>query len=171
MGSALLRPRLDRAYLESEDFFDLFWRTWEKALRTSQKEKVSLYVRVLLRSTQGPSYRETAQEYLEVLAEMTMPEVRVAAALYELQRGVEFEAEGALKKPGQTSNAAELQPQLPDMSEAQIDTCLKRLERTGLVRELVGSYFDYTGGAFRVTQHFRNMMVYLALNDLARGAA
>lgn len=52
------------------------------------------------------------------------------------------------------------------MKASQFDVYLKRLERTGLIREVVGSYWNYTGGAYPITAYFRHMMSYLALNDL-----
>jgi len=166
-ASQLDQSKVDARYLESEDFFDLLWRAFERGMRTSQKEKVRLYVRVLLRSTEAPAHRENAQEYLELLADLTVTEVRVASALYKLQKDAKPTGV-ALESTGGAAKAGELQAELEDLTEDQVSTYLKRLERTGLVRELVGSYFGYAGDAFHITDYFREMMVYLALNDLTQ---
>ncbi|MGD0113454.1 MAG: hypothetical protein ABSD48_16470 [Armatimonadota bacterium] len=158
--------KIDHEYLESESFFDIVRRAFEQSQRTAAEENLRLYARILLRTAEGAAYRENAQEYLDLVSGLSMPEIRISSALYSLQRNAKFDAENALKKPDVTHTGADISQILPDMTPTLIDSYLKRIERTGLVREVVGSYAGYTGGNYYITDYFRNMMVFLALHDL-----
>ena len=62
------------------------WSVFQKGQRTSKREKVQLYVRVLLRSAESPPHLENAQEYVDLLSELSMIEVQVASAMYSSQQ-------------------------------------------------------------------------------------
>jgi hypothetical protein len=193
-AQALDEVKLDRNYLESEEFYDLSWSVFQKGQRTSKQEKVQLYVRVLLRSAQGPPYLENAQEYVDLLSELSMVEVQVASAIYSFQRDFNYspqEVFAAINTEGLRNDevgpyinqilaekrlsvtAEDLQPQLPNLQKNMIDSYLARLGRTGLVREIVHQELGENRGqwrlegGFRITDYFRRMMAYLNLNDLS----
>lgn len=162
--------KLDGAFLESEEFYDLLWRAFEEGQRTANHQKVALYVRILLQSLQAPPFRENAHEYLALLAELSSTEIQVAAAAYR-------------HRP--KFSESNIGRELTGMSASLITSYLARLERTGLVRFSVegrllntvtslgegpvqslfhlGSPLDY---AWEVSEYFRRMMAYLELNDL-----
>jgi hypothetical protein len=157
---------IDRDFLNSEEGADLFRKTLEKCMDTSKGEKVALYVRMLLRGAADPEYRSSAEEYVNLLADLTWDEVLVAGAIYRGQRHLDIANGRPEKLEPEVSTAEHLGTELRGLPEWRVDACLKRLERTGLVREAVGSYFGYTGGAYYITAYFHDLMDHLGAADL-----
>jgi hypothetical protein len=81
-AQALDETTVDREFLQSEDFYDLIWRVLEKGQRTVDEEKVRLYIRVLLRSAWGVPHRESAEEYLNLLSDLSPTEIHLASILF-----------------------------------------------------------------------------------------
>lgn len=42
-----------------------------------------------------------------------------------------------------------------------IDFIIKRLERTGFISKITGTYFDYAGGEIKITKSFLRFMEYI----------
>jgi len=165
--------KLDESFFDSAQFVDLLVRLREKVWRTAEREKVALYIRILLRGAQAPPHQERALEYMELLADLSMNEIHVAAAIYNVQRDKPFEwQDDGDERPLDFSlltSPQQLVDALLDLPVNEIDVYLKRLERTGLVREVpVG--IGNPGRLFQATEYFRKMMAYLDVNDLTEAA-
>jgi len=82
----LSQEQLDR-FFESTEWYDLFRETYEQVLRTPSEDKIRYYARVLKGAVRDAESREYApHEYLKLLSGLTDDELRVARALYRLQR-------------------------------------------------------------------------------------
>jgi DNA-binding MarR family transcriptional regulator len=151
---------IDRAFLESEEWFDLVVKTFDSAARTRDSEKISLYSRII-RNSVIQSNRKThdPEEYLMVLSELTPREVKLAKAIYAQQKDGQKENENELLwvyGKGWKNLAAEA-----GLDGNDLVFLLKRLERTGLIKEITGTYLDYEGGVYVITEVFRKLMNYL----------
>ena len=151
---------IDRTFIESEEWFDLVVKTLESAARTRDSEKIRLYSRIL-RNSVIRRKRETysPEEYLTILAELTPREVELAKAIYAQQSDNPKENENELQwatRKGWGNLAAE-----SGLDEKDVIFLLKRLERTGLIREVTGFYLGYEGGKYVITEAFRKLMDYL----------
>jgi hypothetical protein len=49
-------------------------------------------------------------------------------------------------------------PELTKLEKPEFDLALAKLVRTGLIRQVVGSYLENKGEAYRITHTFRKMM-------------
>lgn len=147
--------KLDSRFLESEEFFDLVRSVFEQGQRTSDGDKVRLYVRILLRRAQAAPYSENAQEYLDLIAGLSGPEVRVAAAAY---------------RHAPRLKESDVIGELPGMTEELVTSYLGRLQRTGLVRcsglDDNVLTFESDGKTCQILEYFHRMMHFLELTDL-----
>ena len=160
--SSISEGKIDRKYLESEEWFDLVIRVIEAAARTRSREKINLYARVLRGAVTIQDRREfSPEEYLAVLTELTLREIEVGQVIYRQQCEVRMQP-----------NENELQwawrmgwKQLPELCSSvpkeDIPFILLRLQKSGLVREITGTYFNYTGGVYIITESFRKLMRYI----------
>lgn len=153
------KSMIDKEYLESEEWFDLIVRGIEAATRTRDKEKIRLYAKVLRGAVTIQDREEfSPEEYLSILTELTPREIEVARVIYEQSQrtpntdGLQWIREKKLP---------ELSERCPSIPREDLQFILLRLQRSGLIQELVGTYFDYTGGTYIITRVFRKLMHYL----------
>jgi len=151
---------IDRTFLESEEWFDLVVKALESAARTRDSDKITLYSRIL-RNSVIQSNRKTysPEDYLTILAELTPREVELAKAIYAQQSDRPKDNENELhwaRRRGWENLAAE-----SGLDEKDLIFLLIRLERSGLIRQVTGSYLGYEGGVYVITEVFRKLMDYL----------
>ena len=163
--STLESKIVDKEYIDSEEFFDLFIKTIEMTAKTRSKEKVKLYAKLLKGATKFQDRKKySPEEYLQVLSELTMKELEVAKAIYkqqrEKQRKDENELQWALR-----CGWEEVEKECPSIPEEDFRFIFLRLQKSGLVKEIVGGFFDYKGGVFVITQVFRKIMKCLEQDE------
>jgi hypothetical protein len=158
--SSVKENMIDRTFLDSEEWFDLVVKALESAARTRDSEKIRMYSTILrnsvitdMRLTHNP------EDYLAVLSELTAREVKLAKAIYTQQNdrpeGNETELQWATRK-GWKNLAIESR-----LGEEELPFLLKRVERSGLIKEITGAYVGYTGGVYVITDVFRKLMNYI----------
>jgi len=151
---------VNKAYLESEEWFDLVTRALEASAKTRDGEKIKLYAKLLSStvSTQ-PDPHYSPEDYLAILSELTPREIHVARVLYDQQNDrpgeKEHELEWAQRK-GWDRLAAQA-----DVTKEELQFSLLRLQRAGLAKEITGAIYNYGGGVYVITDAFRGMMNYI----------
>jgi len=128
--------KIDRYYINSEEFIELFTKTIETAAKTRGKEKIKLYAKLLKGAIKFQDRKKySPEEYLQVLSELTMKELEVAKAIYKQQRKEkrkdESELEWALR-----CGWEKLEKDCPLIPKEDFQFILLRLEKSGLIREL-----------------------------------
>jgi hypothetical protein len=174
---------VDKDYVESEEFFDLVFKTWEATKRTRHNEKIHLYARILTGAVPIQNREEhPPEDYLTVLEELSPTEIKLARALYEQQKeqpeddenGMKYlRRKGVLKYDVSETNYvkhghgqwAGLIQKCPDVTQSNIEFALLRLQRCGIANEITGAFLDYTGGVYCITETFRKMMEFLEKNS------
>lgn len=153
---------IDKEYLDSEEFFDLILKTLESVTRTRNRKKIRLYTKILRGAVTIQNRKQfLPEEYLITLSELTPREIEVATAIFEQQRDkLRHENENELQW-AKRKGWDRLPEQCPNVPEKDLPFICLRLQKTGLIREIIGGYFDYEGGVFTVTETFRKLMNYL----------
>lgn len=165
---------IDRNYVESEEFFDLIFKAWEAAKRTRHDEKIHLYAKVLTQSVPLQDRSEhSPEDYLSILSELSLNELKVARALYHQQKESALSDESVFQwlnridaiETGKMvfgmGQKERLINQDSVLSSIDLEFCLLRLQSSGLLRELTGTFTDYAGGIFIITEGLRKLMEYL----------
>lgn len=151
--------KVDRAFLDTEEWDDLVIRAMRSAADTRDREKIRLYAALLVGAAATDRDRDVDLEsLLSAIAELSPLEIRLARSIYEMQK---LDVDRDLELTEVVARGWGDPAKYPAEAMANLTFHLKRLERTGLVSEITGAYWDYTGGAYRVTMTFRRLMRYL----------
>ena len=80
---AIADSTVDEEYLKSEEFFDLVMKAFDATIRTRDDAKRRLYARILTESTiRSAREGRSPEEYLDLIADLSPLELRVARSLY-----------------------------------------------------------------------------------------
>ncbi|MFI5252489.1 MAG: hypothetical protein ACHQQQ_08690 [Bacteroidota bacterium] len=150
---AIDEDKIYKQFLDSEEWFDLIFRAFEKAIRTRSAEKIQLYSKILIGALINPDNREHSESFLDVLAELSEIEVRFARLVYEF-KDVNIKSKDDHGQP--RPNKFLEQCTFIDRNDLQF--YMKRLERVGLVNEQIGMILGYDGGLYHVTPTFDKLM-------------
>ena len=154
--------RIDSAYLESQEFSDIVLRLMEASLRTKDREKMRLYARFLRGAVLIQDRNHVClEDYLATLIELTPNELEVARIIYEQQRNTELESNESILQWAWRRGWKDLSNKVTSVSKEDLPFILLRIEKSGLVKELTGSYWGYEGGVFVVTDTFRKLMRFI----------
>jgi len=152
--------KVDKPYLESDEFFDLTLKALEAATRTKEIAKIATYAQILKGAVVGRREAEfSGEDAIRVILDLTPRQMELARAVYLQQRDGPREGENDLqwaKRAGWDNLAHSL-----NMSGEEMSVDLVMLQRAGLAREVIGGFFDYSGGVFVITPIFRRLMTYL----------
>lgn len=164
--SFLQKDKINNKYLESEEGFDLIIKSFNSASKTRQQEKLKLYARIVAGAiTEGKEYDEDEPElFLKITEELSVKELRIAKCLYEYKelKKIKKDVESGNKD---TTDAYLLSQTYPEFKKEELISILVRLEKTGLVRELVGMYLGYMGGQYLINPLFKRFMTYMQTLD------
>jgi hypothetical protein len=160
--SHIKEERVDTAYLESPEFSDIILKLMEASLRTRDREKMRLYAKFLRGAVLIQDRNQVSlEDYLETLIELTPIELEVARTIYEQQRNSELEPNENILQWAWRKGWRDLPNRVTSVSKEDLPFILLRIEKSGLVKELTGSYVGYDGGVFVVTDTFRKLMRFI----------
>jgi hypothetical protein len=158
---------IDKDYIDSEEFIELFIKTIEASTKTRDKEKIKLYAKLVKGTVKFQDRKKySPEEYLQVLAELTMRELEIARAIYKQQKREQKREKGKGEDELQWALRCgweELEKECPSIPEEDFRFILFRLEKSGLIRELPAGWLG-EGGIFVITDVFRKIMKYLEQN-------
>jgi len=158
---------LDKEYLESDEFFDLVMRALDATIRTRDGEKRRLYARILTESTiRSKREGHSPEEYLDLIADLTPRELRVARMLYtdwpgEGDENRELDKADEAWRDWQDKVRAEV-----GIDGADLQLILGRLRSSGLATESVMD-LPFGGGSlvalppYWVSRPFEKLMRFL----------
>jgi hypothetical protein len=161
-----LEYKVDDLVAESEEFHDCLWTALESSINSRVREKIIMNVMIisnLLTVKNEGHYRP--EEYLKILSDLTPMEAKIIALFYKAYK--ENGDQDPISNESELQRAQRIQAQelvsntLRIEDEEELKFFLKRLERTGLIREITGTYFDYTGGRYMASKVLQMLMDYL----------
>lgn len=157
----LNESKINHDFLEKEEGFDLMIKAFNSASRTRQNEKLKLYAKIIKGAlTEGKEYQQDEPElYLQIIEELSVKELRVAKCLYELKEGKNKNLN--IYSESMNNDALLLSRKYPEFDKDELVSIFVRLERTGLIKEQVGNYFDYDGGQYLINPLFRKFTDYI----------
>ncbi|KIX15210.1 hypothetical protein [Dethiosulfatarculus sandiegensis] len=164
--SKLDEVKINKDFLKTEEFYDLLLKAMDGAAKTRHKEKIKIYTHILVSAAIEPDNSNQDPElYLTILTELLPIELRVIKDLYELQKDkplsgekiTEWERSHSWKKLSESTN----------IEEFTLRMILQRLERTGLVTQLIG-YVDTmdSEGHFIISDLLKDLISFLNKPDL-----
>lgn len=152
---------INKDYLESEEFYDLVFMAFEAASRTRNNNKIQWYAKILKNSFIKEKDVFLPEDYMNILKELTEDEIQVASELFRRQgkkKLEDFENQMAFAKGCGWDT---FQDYLNVTHPRKYLFILSRLEKSGLIKEITGTYQDYDGGIYFITDTFRDLMEFL----------
>jgi hypothetical protein len=156
------RKKIDFSYFETDEFYDLVRRVLEYTARTRDKSKIRLYARILVRTPllDNALFRPSVEDLLSILLELSTADLFLAREVFRQQRdtpenftSIEQDELKIVKQSGWDSL-----PTITRMGQSDFTLSVVKLVRTGLIRQVVGTYVSYIGDAYRITPVFRTLM-------------
>lgn len=164
---SLGKTKVDETFLHSEQFKDLVIKTVENSVRTRFKERIRLNCRILAGAifVNRIEDRELCDEYLNCIAELDPKDLEISRTIYEQQKDrlPKFDIES----PDNTELKYIVRkgwhniPDICHITEQEFTISLLKLARAGLIKEIVGTYSNYTGGLYLITPLFQNLMRFI----------
>lgn len=75
------QKKIDKTFLDGEEFYDLVLRVFRYSLRTRHSKKITLYCKILAGSVllDNRNERHSAEDFLGFVSELSLIDIRVAA--------------------------------------------------------------------------------------------
>lgn len=163
----LEESKLDKDYVNTEEFFDLLTHAIRIAIRNRGKQKLSILIALLKSSLTYKVKTVPPETFLYAIEELSERDLFVALALYELEKNIS--PQSASFPRSSDNELMEIRfagwDKLPDITGLDFDDLqfhFKRLESAGLIREITGMYLGYTGGVYRITNAFKRLMEFIS---------
>lgn len=153
--------KIDKKYLESEEFYDLIRETIESSAKTSSDDKIYYYVKILRGAVKIHNRDEySPEEYLGILTYLAPREIEVAKIIYHLKNTPLSKDDG--KKDGKITELTDrIAPLCNSIPKDDIPFILCRLQSAGLIHEITGAFLGYGGGAYEITDTFHKLMRFI----------
>ena len=153
--------KVDKKYLDSEEWFDVVIKAMDSARKTRDTEKISWYAKILRGAVAlGDRIDFDPEAYLQVLTELSSNELRVAKVIFEMQKEGPKDGEDELFW-AHNKGWRELPQKCYFISKDDLAFILLRLQKAGFIREITGGRLDYQGGTYVMTPTFRKLMRYI----------
>jgi hypothetical protein len=160
--SLIKEDKIDRAYLESEEFSDILLKVIEASLKTRNRDKIRLYAKFLRGAILIQNRNQLPlEDYLATLTELTPAELEVARAIYKQQFDYEPNSIENILQWAWKKGWNDLPNQVTNVSKEDLPFVLLRIQKSGFIRELTGAYVGYEGGVYVITDVFRKIMQFI----------
>lgn len=155
---------LSKTILNSEEGYDLVQKSFIAAARTRQKEKLILFAKILRGAFTIKNFEHDPEMYIKIVDELSERELAIAFLLYNEKEKLKIDPSSA-GKTEQGNDAYWLSKINPIYSRDEIEYTLPRIEKTGLIKELVGTFIGYVGGEYNPTKLFSDFMKFVENNE------
>jgi len=161
--------KINHTFLKSEEGFDLIMKGFNSASRTRQKEKLKLYANIIKNAlTIGKINNEDEPEFfLKIIEELSIKDLQAGLLLFDLRSGkIKIPEKNKAAQNGLSLSDSEiLSIVFDDLDKDTLVSNFLRLERTGLIKERVGSYIGYGGGKYLINPLFDRLINFLELTS------
>jgi len=162
----LAESKIDKSYVQSEEFSDLLFKIIDASFKTRSVEKLYLYAKFLSSAIIFENRSKIAiDDYLNTLVDLTPLELEVAKAIYNQQVDSDLNPNESVLQWAWRKGWRDL-PTVLSIPEEDLPFILLRIQKSGLIHEITGSYLDYHGGVYILTPTFRKLMDFIGKNSL-----
>ena len=159
--------KIDKEYLNSLEFYNLLVQTFNMILDEIEMDKVIYYSKLIKNSIESnKDDRRYTFDYINIVHDLSINQMYLLQEIYIQQKDL-------YKIKEEHPDCTELSlvekctdwKKLPDVlkdkygiEENDLNFLLKRTESTGLIHEITGSYWDYSGGTYIMNESLRKFM-------------
>jgi len=152
---------MNNSFLQTEEGYDLIVRTFSAAAKTRQREKLTMFAKVLRGAYTFKNEPHDPELYIKLIDELSVRELFVAKIFCELAIS---EDEKEDEEPS-TYDAISLSAKHPEYTRDELQFILPRLEKVGLLKILMVTSFGYSEGTYIPTNQLIIFMRYVEANE------
>jgi hypothetical protein len=146
--------KIDYDFLESEEFFDIVYRTFDEIRKTRLKEKHKLFARILAKSTLNTNKSFEINKFQNILSSIDIEDIFVAQYLINNKDKVESSDHDIKNNFWKEMN-------IDGLSNEELQMSLNTLFALGLITERYGAAFDYSGGHYKISKLLKEFLVFI----------
>lgn len=164
--------KIDKDYLDSEEFYDLMMNAFRATVKTRSEAKIRTYALILKSSLTYKAKTVPPENYLFAIEQLGDLDLFIANAIYNQQKDIVLHnINGIIDEKVDDSVEPDLSvikkagwDQLPETCGLGFDDLIfhfKRIENVGLISEVTGAYLGYGGGVYRITKAFKRLKNFI----------
>ena len=150
--------KIDKLYLESEEFYDDIISYFNNITKERSELKVGYYSKILKERLEGSIVEIGTRQIYEALSNLSEDEVIILREIYEYT----IKKEGTMPKEEKGKKQFDVNSKILKgitNFDLDFDYLLIRLEKEGFIKERTGTYLDYSGGDYYITSLTRKLML------------
>lgn len=159
--------KIDKEYLTSLEFYNLLVQTFKMILDEIERDKVIYYSNLIKNSLESSKQdRKYTFDYIKIVHELSIDQMYLLQEIYIQQKDLykikeehpEYYELTLVERHTDWENLPKILYEKYRIVEEDLNFLLKRTESTGLIHEINGSYFDYSGGTYIMNESLRKFM-------------
>lgn len=155
---AIAESKVDKTFLETEEWFDLVYKSFDEVRKTRLKDKHMLFAKILAKSTIEHQDVSKIELYQNILSSISFDDFKVALYILSNRDKSENKTWDIQKKFWEELTIEGIEPDNMKFS-------LSRLFSLGLLNERYGTILDYTGGHYVVTKLLEEFVEFVGLEN------
>ncbi len=160
--SGLDESKLDKQFIESDEFVSLLAEILAHNARTYEQEKVRLYARVFVNAaTYSKSKTPYKEGFVRIIDELSIDHVRALAFVYERSKTLSADNE----KSGTNRVLVEEIAEALNVPSSRIQAYCEQMIRFGLLRDWAIGKYGYKPGSFAMTDYGCELAEFLKLQE------
>lgn len=166
----LNRESLNKDFINSEAFFDIFRLYLEKAIRTRQEKKVQYYAQILTETIRNPEIIEQSEQDIKKISSLSLQDMLVMKYMYDKNsKNSELfgNPDDLIKGTKMMKVIPNNLPDIQNLDKSEIEKSMSNLISMGFVHEYSGSSGSYGGGWYFVTPLLKEIMKKLMRFELS----
>jgi hypothetical protein len=163
--NAVQEHLINKENFNTEENFDLIQKTFLAAAKTRQRNKLNVFAKIIKGSLIIQNKKHNPELYLSIVDELSERELQIALLLFDVKekRKINLEDESE-SQDGISNDSYWFSKHYPEYTQEELEYIFPRLEKTGLVKELVGSFLGYGGGQYNPTSLFSDFINFIEHN-------
>lgn len=142
--------KIDKEFLASEEFYEIFTKTMDTAIRTYRKEKIA-YLALFLKNSVKKENSETyyKERVLRIIDELSPIHIQILKTIFDIQYNEHDDP--TLENIRTPVSNNDLMKDFPDLKRSQIESFANDLIRYNLLADWGIGRMDYTAGRYMIT--------------------
>lgn len=164
------RSQINKKDCNSPEFMKLVKKAVKYTCNDMNDEKIRYYVKILkdslISTEEGRKYN---YDYMDILGKISIQELYILKEFYLQQKDISLPIKEQIEERNGLREEYVLEPSKLEkygIKEEEIPFSCKRLESTGLISEITGTFINYTGGSYYITPNLKDLMKKLDIEDI-----
>ena len=158
--------KIDKKYIDSEDFFDDICLFFDQSLKTKSQKKIELLSSIVRSKISGKKCKIDIKSYFNSIGELSDDEIIVLYAIDLIINNKKLHSSDEPDKLFGIDKKMLAEYFLSEKKEnIDCEFALIRIEKAGFLKEQTGAFFDYTGGTYYPTRAFDELLDYVKQGD------